>query len=113
LTARAEKNTDDLLEELNGNFHRLRQSSIDEELFDVIAGYEALPQEAGLGAPAAADGHRPSKPPLRGRPPASPCNRHLGAAAFGRVGGFCAAHSIMINFKEFTLLRRGKHGSSF
>ncbi len=39
---RAEKNIDELLEELNGNFHRLRQSGIDEELFDVISGFEAL-----------------------------------------------------------------------
>jgi F-type H+-transporting ATPase subunit gamma len=27
---------------LNRTFHRLRQSSIDEELFDVVAGFEAL-----------------------------------------------------------------------
>ncbi len=39
---RADKNIDELLEELNGRFHRLRQSSIDEELFDVISGFEAL-----------------------------------------------------------------------
>ncbi len=39
---RANKNIDELLEDLNGSFHRLRQSSIDEELFDVISGYEAL-----------------------------------------------------------------------
>ncbi len=39
---RAEKNIDELLEELNGRFHRLRQSSIDEELFDVVSGFEAL-----------------------------------------------------------------------
>jgi F-type H+-transporting ATPase subunit gamma len=39
---RAEKNIDDLLETLNRNFNRLRQSSIDEELFDVISGFEAL-----------------------------------------------------------------------
>ncbi len=39
---RAEKNIDELLETLTRNFHRLRQTSIDEELFDVIAGYEAL-----------------------------------------------------------------------
>ena len=39
---RAEKNIDELLENLNGTFHRLRQSSIDEELFDVISGFEAL-----------------------------------------------------------------------
>lgn len=39
---RAEKNIDELLEGLNLDFHRLRQSGIDEELFDVIAGFEAL-----------------------------------------------------------------------
>ncbi len=39
---RAEKNIDELLEDLNRLFHRLRQSTIDEELFDVISGSEAL-----------------------------------------------------------------------
>lgn len=39
---RAERNIDELLEGLQGSFHRLRQSSIDAELFDVIAGFEAL-----------------------------------------------------------------------
>ena len=39
---RADKNINDLLDELHGNFHQLRQSSIDEELFDVISGFEAL-----------------------------------------------------------------------
>jgi F-type H+-transporting ATPase subunit gamma len=39
---RAEKNIDELLGELNQDFHRQRQTSIDEELFDVIAGYELL-----------------------------------------------------------------------
>lgn len=39
---RAEKNIEELLEELNLSFHRLRQSRIDEELFDVVSGYEAL-----------------------------------------------------------------------
>ncbi len=39
---RADKNIDDLLEHLHGTFHRLRQSGIDEELFDVISGFEAL-----------------------------------------------------------------------
>lgn len=39
---RAEKNIDELLETLHGRFHRLRQSAIDEELFDVISGFEAL-----------------------------------------------------------------------
>ncbi len=39
---RAEKNISELLENLNQSFHRLRQSSIDEELFDVVSGFEAL-----------------------------------------------------------------------
>ena len=39
---RAEKNIDDMLVDLNRSFHRMRQEAIDEELFDVIAGYEAL-----------------------------------------------------------------------
>jgi len=42
---RADKNIDELLEELNRTFHRLRQSGIDEELFDVISGFEALTAE--------------------------------------------------------------------
>jgi len=39
---RAEKNINELLEDLNRTFHRQRQSSIDEELFDVVSGFEAL-----------------------------------------------------------------------
>jgi len=39
---RAEKNIGDLLDDLSHSFHRLRQSSIDEELFDVVSGFEAL-----------------------------------------------------------------------
>jgi F-type H+-transporting ATPase subunit gamma len=39
---RADRNIKDLLEQLHGSFHRLRQGSIDEELFDLTAGYEAL-----------------------------------------------------------------------
>jgi len=39
---RADRNILDLLEQMNSRFHRLRQSSIDEELSDVTAGYEAL-----------------------------------------------------------------------
>ena len=39
---RADKNIDELLENLTRSFHRLRQTSIDEELFDVISGFEAL-----------------------------------------------------------------------
>ena len=44
---RADRNIDELLEHLQGSFHRLRQSSIDEELFDVISGFEALSKGAG------------------------------------------------------------------
>jgi F-type H+-transporting ATPase subunit gamma len=39
---RADKNISDMLEQLHGSFHQLRQSGIDEELFDVISGFEAL-----------------------------------------------------------------------
>jgi len=39
---RADKNIDELLEDLNRAFHRLRQNGIDEELFDVVSGFEAL-----------------------------------------------------------------------
>ena len=42
---RADKNIDELLETLHDTFHRLRQSSIDEELFDVISGFEVLSVE--------------------------------------------------------------------
>jgi F-type H+-transporting ATPase subunit gamma len=43
---RAEKNIDEILDDLNRTFHRMRQGTIDEELFDVISGYEALSQAA-------------------------------------------------------------------
>lgn len=39
---RADKNIEELLAKLRGLFHAQRQSSIDEELFDVTAGYAAL-----------------------------------------------------------------------
>jgi F-type H+-transporting ATPase subunit gamma len=39
---RADKNINDLLQHLHATFHRLRQQRIDEELFDVISGYDAL-----------------------------------------------------------------------
>ena len=42
---RADNNIDELLEGLQGSFHQLRQSTIDEELFDVISGFEALSEE--------------------------------------------------------------------
>ena len=42
---RADKNINDLLSTLNGTFHRVRQSGIDEELFDVVAGFEAQSED--------------------------------------------------------------------
>jgi F-type H+-transporting ATPase subunit gamma len=39
---RADRNIDELLETLHGTFHRLRQRAVDDELFDVSSGYEAL-----------------------------------------------------------------------
>lgn len=39
---RAEKNIDELLDDLSHKFHSLRQSSIDEELFDVVSGFEVM-----------------------------------------------------------------------
>ncbi len=42
---RADKNIDDLLAGFKSAFHRVRQTGIDEELFDVIAGFEALAPE--------------------------------------------------------------------
>jgi F-type H+-transporting ATPase subunit gamma len=42
---RAEKNIDELVGDLDQRFRRLRQTSIDEELFEVLAGYESLSTE--------------------------------------------------------------------
>jgi F-type H+-transporting ATPase subunit gamma len=39
---RADRNIKDLLAQLRGRFHQQRQDAIDDELFDVTAGYEAL-----------------------------------------------------------------------
>jgi F-type H+-transporting ATPase subunit gamma len=39
---RAEKNIREIIDQLNGRYHRLRQETIDEELFEVVAGYESL-----------------------------------------------------------------------
>ena len=36
---RADRNINELLEDLNGTFRRLRQNTIDDELFDVVAGF--------------------------------------------------------------------------
>ena len=46
---RADKNIDELLEDLRGSFYRLRQSGIDEELFEVISGFEALSKSHSPG----------------------------------------------------------------
>lgn len=42
---RAEKNIEEMLDEMNRRFHRIRQESIDEELFEVISGYDALARD--------------------------------------------------------------------
>jgi F-type H+-transporting ATPase subunit gamma len=39
---RADRNIDELLEELNGTFHRMRQSGIEAALFDVVSGFDVL-----------------------------------------------------------------------
>jgi F-type H+-transporting ATPase subunit gamma len=44
----AERNIDELLETLRLSFNRRRQTSIDEELFDVISGFEALAHSTRL-----------------------------------------------------------------
>ena len=56
---RADKNIDDLLEGFKSAFHRVRQSAIDEELFDVIAGFEALGPEASHRGAGATRSQRP------------------------------------------------------
>jgi F-type H+-transporting ATPase subunit gamma len=56
---RAEKNIDELLEGLNRTSHRLRQSAIDEELFDVISGFEAL-----TGSSSGTAGFQSAVPPV-------------------------------------------------
>jgi F-type H+-transporting ATPase subunit gamma len=48
---RANRNIDELLEQLHGTFHRVRQGGIDEELFDVISGFEALVGADGRAPP--------------------------------------------------------------
>lgn len=45
---RADRNIDELLEDLNGSFHRIRQSGIDAELFDVVSGFDALTGPASI-----------------------------------------------------------------
>jgi F-type H+-transporting ATPase subunit gamma len=51
---RADRNIGELLKDLGARFHRTRQSSIDEELFDVIAGFDAMTPAAPPVTPALA-----------------------------------------------------------
>ncbi len=44
---RAEKNIGDMLADLTGRYHHLRQTGIDGELFDVVAGFEMLLRAEG------------------------------------------------------------------
>jgi F-type H+-transporting ATPase subunit gamma len=43
---RAEKNINEMLDDLGHKFHRMRQGAIDEELFDLISGFEALKEDS-------------------------------------------------------------------
>jgi F-type H+-transporting ATPase subunit gamma len=52
---RAEQNIEDLIGTLTRNYHRLRQESIDEELREVISGYEALSAGGGYTKKSAAE----------------------------------------------------------
>jgi F-type H+-transporting ATPase subunit gamma len=47
---RAEKNIDDLLNDLRVSYYRERQAGIDEELFEVVFGFEALSKSSGSGS---------------------------------------------------------------
>jgi len=71
---RADKNIEELLEDLNGHFHRLRQSRIDEELFDVVSGFEALSVEKSTASAA------------RLRPGLEPCLLHGHLLEWPRYG---------------------------
>jgi F-type H+-transporting ATPase subunit gamma len=46
---RAEKNIEEMLDSLNSAYNLTRQSAIDEELFDVVSGFEALKSNARHG----------------------------------------------------------------
>ena len=54
----AEKNIEERLEELFGQFHRQRQSTITEELLDIVCGFEALGGSDQAVAPTEKKGHR-------------------------------------------------------
>ncbi|MEO8753580.1 MAG: F0F1 ATP synthase subunit gamma [Casimicrobiaceae bacterium] len=67
---RADRNIGELLTQLNAKFHQMRQSGIDEELFDVIAGFDALAPHAALRGPAGRT--RAAQAPRRAPPHPSP-----------------------------------------
>ena len=46
---RADRNIGELLQDLDATYHRLRQAGIDEELFDLISGFDALSPNADAG----------------------------------------------------------------
>lgn len=48
---RADKNIDEILNSLTQEYHQLRQNSIDEEMFDVIAGAQSLPDRKKKSPP--------------------------------------------------------------
>jgi F-type H+-transporting ATPase subunit gamma len=48
---RADKNIDELLDDLRGSFYRVRQAGIDEELFEVVSGFEALSKSRSSSRP--------------------------------------------------------------
>jgi F-type H+-transporting ATPase subunit gamma len=58
---RAEKNIDGISEELHRTLHRIRQESIDEELFDVISGFEALTSKGAKPNPSLLQQPKPSQ----------------------------------------------------
>lgn len=47
---RAERNIDQLLEDLKRHYHQLRQGGIDAELFDVLSGFESLGKARSAGS---------------------------------------------------------------
>jgi F-type H+-transporting ATPase subunit gamma len=47
---RASKNIDEQKKVLSRSYHQLRQGSIDEELFDIVSGFEALKSGTESGA---------------------------------------------------------------
>lgn len=51
---RAEKNIDDMLEELTRLYNERRQTGIDEELFDVVSGFQSLGDNSGTDTKAPA-----------------------------------------------------------